>query len=82
MLQFLFAADCVVDVCEVLEVHETVDLVAACVGGWVLFFVCRGAGSEAVGDAHVEAPGTAGEDVDPEVVLATWRHMRRVCLWF
>jgi hypothetical protein len=74
MLEFLLASDGVVDVLEGLEVDESGDLVAGGEAARYLFAMLSYAFRQAVGYADVENVRAIGEDVDPELVFASWHY--------
>jgi len=56
-----------------LKVDQAVNVVASRVRSGVGFPVDGEASDQGVGDADVEVAGTAGEDIDPEIVFAFHR---------
>jgi hypothetical protein len=82
VLELLFACDGAARVAKILEIHETMDGVLAGVGAWESFAMGRSTAFQVVCHANVEIARTAGEDVDPEVVLAERMpvgYLRRKC---
>jgi len=72
VLEFLFASDGVVDVLIRLEVYESCDFVAGGEAARCLFAVLVNSFAQVVGDADVENVRPVGEDVDPELIFASW----------
>jgi hypothetical protein len=68
-LQLFFSCDCIEDVAELFKVDEPCNVVAGRVGVGMKLAVLAGAGDNVVGEANVEVPGAAGEDVDVEEVF-------------
>jgi hypothetical protein len=73
VFEVLLAGDGVEYVLEVLVIDESVDLVTRCMRSRAGFAVSSDAFVETVSDSDVEGTGSAGEDVDPEIVLALHR---------
>jgi hypothetical protein len=71
VLQFFFAGDCVVDVVELLDVDEARDVVAGGKSTWTQFAVLEDSSPEIIGYANVESPRLAGQNVNPELVIAS-----------
>jgi hypothetical protein len=76
-LEFLFAGDCVANIAEVFAVDQAVNVVVRSVGSDGSFTVRADSAMDVVGYTDVEGSRTAGENVDPEVLLAG-RHCGRV----
>jgi len=79
MLEFFLAGDGAADVAEVLEIHQTMDVVVRGMRSGDRLGVRSDSTAQVVGHADVEIAGAAGEDVDPEVVFAL--HLGRIAAW-
>ena len=74
MFEFLLTSNCVVDVLVGLEVNEPGDLVASGKSTRSLLAMFQHSPAEAIGHADVEDMRTVGEDVDPQLVFASWHY--------
>ena len=72
MLELLLASNSVIGVLVALEVHEPGDFVAGGETAWCLFAVLIDSFAKIVGDPDVENVRAVGEDVDPELIFASW----------
>ncbi len=74
VLEFLLAGYGVVDVLKLFEVDEAGDVVSRGEAPRSLLTVFHDPAAEVVGDADVDGSGTAGEDVDPELIVVLGLH--------
>ena len=72
MFEFLFTGKGIVDVLEGLEIDESGDLITSGVGAGPLLAMLEDSFAKAVCHAYVENVRAVGEDVDPELVFASW----------